>query len=226
MTSSYDDFPFGSPASLASELSSEIERAILQLVVDGFERWKAGGFERAGDYENHFTVRLVACMNEIRRERNLSLVPRYQFVEPTDEMLAGRADPDRAPCIDIVVSWGFFTDDAYLSIECKRIAPDHLARLYVVCGIDRFVRGYYGSKAQAGAMVGYVIRGTPSEVLDRVNASVEANPAMGPDHTLMSATAVGPLTAVFESNHERPNPFRRIRLTHLFFDVSMMGPAT
>lgn len=226
MTSAFDDFTFGSPASLASELSIEIERAILQLVVDGFERWKAGGFERAGDYENHFTVRLVACMNEIRRERNLSLVPRYQFVEPTDEMLAGRADPDRAPCIDIVVSWGSFTEDPYLSIECKRIAPDHLARLYVVRGIDRFVRGYYGSKARAGAMVGYVIRGTPSEVFNRVNASVEANPAMGPDHTLMPVTAIGPLNTVFESNHERSSPFRQIRLTHLFFDVSMRGPTS
>ena len=29
-------------------------------------------------------------------------------------------------------------------------------------------------------MVGYVIRGTPSEVLDRINAYVESNAAMGP----------------------------------------------
>ena len=226
MTSAYHDLPIGSPAALAGELSIEIERAILQLVVDGFERWQSGGFERAGNYENHLTVRLVACMNEIRRERNLSLVPRYQFVEPTDEMLAGRADPDRAPCIDIVVSWGFLTEDAYVSIECKRLAPDLLARLYVVRGIDRFVRGYYGSKARVGGMVGYVIRGTPGEVIQRVNAHVAANPTMGPTHTLMPAEAVGPLNTVFESNHERPSPFQRIRLTHLIFDVSMIGLET
>ena len=226
MTSEFHDLPLGSPASLAGELSFEIERAVLQLVVDGFERWQSGGFERVGDYENHFTIRLVACMDEIRRERNMALVPRYQFVEPTDAMLAGKADPDRAPCIDIVVSWGWLIEDAYFSIECKRLALNDLARLYVVCGIGRFVRAYYGSKVHAGAMVGYVIRGAPSEMLDRINGYVESNAAMGPTHQLTPAAAVTPLNTVYESNHARPLPLSPIRLTHLFFDMSMIGPAT
>ena len=219
MTSEFHDPAFGSPVPLAREISFEIERAVLQLVVDGFKRWQSGGFERVGDYENHFTVRLVACMKEIRRERNMALVPRYQHVEPTDEMLAGREDPDRAPCIDMVISWDLLTEDSYLSIECKRLAPDDLTRLYVVCGIDRFVRGYYGTKAQAGAMVGYIIRGTPGVVLDRINTHVKANPDMGPGHTLKPAAAIGPLNTVFGSNHTRPLPFQTIRLTHLFFDM-------
>ena len=226
MTSEFHDPAFGSPVLLAREISFEIERAVLQLVVDGFKRWQSGGFERVGDYENHFTVRLVACMKEIRRERNMALVPRYQHVEPTDEMLAGREDPDRAPCIDMVISWDLLTEDAYLSIECKRLAPDDLARLYVRYGIDRFVRGYYGAKAQAGAMVGYVIHGSPGAVLKRVNAHVETDPAMGPGHTLMPAAAIGSLSTVFESKHQRPLPFQTIRLSHLFFDLSGIGPAT
>ena len=64
--------------------------------------------------------------------------------------------PAHAPRIDMVIAWDLLTEDAYLSIECKRLAPDDLARLYVVKGIDKFVRGYYGAKAQAGAMVGYL----------------------------------------------------------------------
>ena len=172
MTPELQDSALGSPAPLARQVSSEIEGAVLQLVVDGFERWKIGGFKRVGDHEDHFTVRLVACMKEIRRERNISLMPLYQFVEPSDEMLEGHKDPANAPRIDMVVSWGLLTDDAYFTIECKRLAPDDLARLYVACGIDRFVRGYYGAKAQAGAMVGYVIRGTTGAALYRINAHV------------------------------------------------------
>ena len=225
MTSEFNDPALGSPAPLAREVSFDIERAVLQLVVDGFERWQSGGFQRFGDYENHFTVRLVECMKEIRRERNMSLVPRYQHVEPTDDMRAGWEDPARAPCIDMVISWDSLTEDAYLSIECKRLAPNDLARLYVACGIDRFVRGYYGVKAQAGAMVGYVIRGTPGAALKRINAHVARSPAMGPNHTLMSAGAIGSISTVFESNHPRPLPFQAIRLTHLFFDISGIGPA-
>ena len=226
MTPELQGSALGSPAPLARQVSSEIERAVLQLVVDGFERWKTGGFKRVGDQEDHFTVRLIACMKEIRRERNISLMPLYQYVEPSDEMLEGHKDPANAPRIDMVVSWGLLTDDAYFTIECKRLAPDDLARLYVVCGIDRFVRGYYGAKAQSGAMVGYVIRRTPSAALKRINSHVERTPYMGPNHTLMPTSAIGPLSAVFESNHRRLLPFQTIRLTHLFFDMSGIGSAT
>ena len=224
MTSESLDFALGSPTPLAREISPGIEKAVLQLVVDGFERWQVGGFQRVGDHEDHYTVRLVACMKEIGRERNMALVPRFRYVEPSDEMLEGHEDPAHAPCIDMVVSWDLLTEDAYLSIECKRLAPDNLARLYVVEGIDRFVRGYYGAKAQAGAMVGYVISGTPNAVLGRVNTQVTRAPSMGPRHALMSAHPIGWLGTVFASHHPRPSPFQPIRLTHLFFDMTGIGP--
>ena len=224
MTTELQDSAFGSPAPLAREISPEIEKAVLQLVVDGFERWSVGGFKRVGDHEDHYTVRLVACMKEIQRERNMALVPRYQHVEPSDEMSEGREDPAHAPRIDMVISWDPLTGDAYLSIECKRLAPDDLARLYVVEGIDRFVRAYYGAKAQAGAMVGYVISGTPNTVLKRVNAQVERASTMGPGQTLMPADSIGWLSTVFASNHPRPSPYQTVRLTHLFFDMNGIGP--
>ena len=220
------DSPFGSAAPLSREVAPEIEKAILQLVVDGFERWRIGGFRRVGDHEDHYTIRLVACMKEIRRERNMALVPRYQHVEPSDEMLQGQEDPAHAPRIDMVIQWDFLTDDAYLSIECKRIAADDLARLYVVEGIDRFVRGYYGAKAQTGAMVGYVISGTPNAALERVNTQVERAPAMGSEQKLMAADPIGWLSTVFASTHPRPLPFQTIRLTHLFFDMNEIEPPT
>ena len=226
MTPDLQDSAFGSPATFARQISPDIEKAVLQLVVDGFERWSADGFKRVGDHEDHYTVRLVACMKEIRRERNMALVPRYQHVEPSDAMLEGHEDPAHAPRIDMVVSWDLLSEDAYLSIESKRLAPDDLARLYVLCGIDRFVRGYYGAKAQSGAMVGYVVRGTPEEMFGRVNGQVERAQSMGPRHTLVPADPIGWLSTVFASNHPRSLPFQTIRLTHLFFDLSEIEPAT
>ena len=226
MNPDFRDSSFGSAAPLARKLSSDIEKAALRLVVDGFERWQMGGFKRVGDHEEDYTIRLVACMKEIRRERNMALVPRYQHVEPSNEMLEGHEDPTHAPHIDITISWDLLTDDAYLSIECKRLAPDDLARLYVVKGIDRFVQGYYGAKAQTGAMIGYVISGTPNVVRTRVNAQVERAQGMGPRHILISANPIGSLGTVFASNHPRSSPFKTIRLTHLFFDMNGIGPPT
>ena len=224
MASESQDFALGSPVPLAREITPEIEKAILQLVVDGFERWQEGGFNRVGDYEDHYTVRLVACMKEIRRERNMALVPVYQKVEPSDEMLEGREDPAHAPHIDMVVSWDVFAEDSYLSIECKRLAPDDLARLYVVCGIDRFVRGYYGAKSQTGAMVGYIINGTSDAVLGRVNGHISRSPSMGSAQVLTPVNPIGWLDTVFSSNHARPLLFDTIRLSHLFFEMSGIGP--
>lgn len=218
------DSPLGSPDPLAHEISPEIEQAILQLVVDGFERWRLGGFKRVGDHEDHYTVRLVACMREIRRERNMALVPRYQHTEPSDEMLQGQEDPAHAPRIDMVIAWDFVEDDAYLSIECKRLAPGTLARLYVVKGIDRFVRGYYGAKVGTGAMVGYVIRGTPDALLQQINTRVQEAPGMGTSHALVPADPIGWLDNVFASSHARSSPLQAIRLTHLFFDMRGIGP--
>ena len=127
MTRELHDPPFGSPAPLARAISADIERAMLQLVVDGFERWRLEGFTRIGDYEDHYTVRLVAYMKEIRRERNLAFLPMFRYVEASDEMFQGRADPAHAPCIDIVIASDILSDDPYLSIECKRLAADDLA---------------------------------------------------------------------------------------------------
>ena len=214
------DSALGSPVPLARALTADIEAAVLQLVVDGFERWRDGGFKRYGDYEDDFTIRLYECMKEIRRERNMALIPIYQYVEPSDGMLAGDENPARSPRIDMVVSWDSFIEDAYLSIECKRLAPGDLPRRYVVCGIDRFVRGYYGAKAQIGAMVGYVIRGTTCEAFTRVNEQVERANGMGSEHTLIPSDPIAWLDTVFSSNHRRSSPFPTIRLTHLFFDMN------
>ncbi|MYE32658.1 MAG: hypothetical protein F4X80_08435 [Chloroflexi bacterium] len=187
--------------------------------MDGFQRWQMGGFKRVGDHEDHYTVRLVECMREIRRERNIALVPRYQHTEPSDEMLQGQGDPAHAPRIDMVIAWDFVEDDAYLSIECKRLAPGTLARLYVVTGIDKFVRGYYGAKAGTGAMVGYVIDGTSDALLHGINAHVEKAPRMGSSHALVPADPIGWLNNVFSSNHARSASLQAIRITHLFFDM-------
>jgi hypothetical protein len=225
MTPEWQDSALGSAAPLAREIVSEIEKTMLQLIVDGFQRWQKGGFQRFGDHENDYTIRLVASMNEIRRERNLSFVTRYQHVEPSEAMLEGLEDPAHAPHIDVTVSWDFLTDDFYFSIECKRLAPDDLARLYVIEGMARFVRGYYGAKAHAGSMVGYIIRGTPSAVIERVNAHVQSALALGPGHTLVPADPVGWLKDVFASNHPRSSPLQTIRLTHLFFDLNGIASA-
>ena len=73
-------------------------------------------------------------------------------------------------------------------------------------------------------MVGYIISGTPGDVLARVNAHIEGTQTMGPGHTLKITDPIGWLNSVFASDHQRTSPFQPIRLTHLFFDMNGIGP--
>ena len=209
----------GLPTALAEQLADDLEKAALQLAVDGFERWRQGQFVRFGDYEDHFTIRLVECMDEIRRERNMALMPVFQYVDPSDAMRQGEIDPAHAPRIDIVVASGIFNQDVYFSIECKRLRADGLTRNYVSRGINRFVSGYYGARQGAGGMIGYVLSDSPVALVRSINAHIDRAQQMGPPHRLIPGDAIGWLHMVFVSNHERLSPLKPIRLTHLLFDM-------
>ena len=213
----------GSPSALAKHLAGDLERAALQLAVDGFDRWREGQFVRFGDEEDHFTIRLVECMDEIRRERNMALQPRFQYVDTSDPMRRGEQDPARAPRIDIVVASGVFDEDVYFSIECKRLRADHLTRYYVTRGLTRFVSGYYGARQNAGGMIGYVVSSSPEVLVERVNVQIDKSQQMGATHKLVLGDPIGWLHTVFVSNHERSYPLEPIRLTHLFFDLTSLN---
>ena len=209
----------GSPVHLAREISPEIEKNILRFVVDGFERWKEKGLDSFCKQEDPFTVRLVACMKELKRERDIPFVPEYQHVELLESMLEGEESPAYAGISDIEILWDLFVDDASYCIECKRVASGVLARLYVVEGINRFVQGRYASRLRASAMIGYVVQGAPGEVFVHVNHQIGNNQCMDSEHLLYEADPIKWLKTVYESNHPRPSQNSSIRLTHLFFDM-------
>ena len=218
-------FPLGSPGPFASETLTDVEKGILKLVVDGFERWATCGFNRNSDREDDYTIRLVDCMNEIRRERGIMFYPVFQHTVPSDAMWKGIENPSRAGRIDIgVLSWKKLAGEDLYSIECKHLAPKRLPRLYVTEGIDRFVQGKYGAKARVGAMIGYVAKGAIGDLVRCVNSQVEGVPSMGSDHVLVSANSIEWLSTVFTSKHRRSSSFPTIRLTHLFFDMSEVEP--
>src|SRR5438270_8104106 len=115
MTLDRSESTLGSSAPLAEEIAPDIEATILRLVVDGFQRWRDGGFRRYGEYEDDYTVRLVACMKEIERKQGSGISPQFQDVRPSDAMFAGLEDPAQAPHIDVTFSWDLLADEAYFS---------------------------------------------------------------------------------------------------------------
>ena len=212
----------GSLEFLIHEIRPDIEESIHHLVVDGFKLWEAGGFTRAGNLEKFFNIRMAKCMDDIRRKRDISLRILREYTTPTDEMFEGSDDPDRSPRIDIaILSWTHASDDAYLTIECKLLDLRRLPRRYVEKGIDRFVQGRYGVKTRIGAMIGYVLEGTPDEVVRIINSRIEN--ILDSGHKLIPIDPIGWLETVYSSKHHRTSAPTPIFLTHLLFGMSDIG---
>lgn len=210
----------GIPPEEASGISTDIEQAMLELVVDGFKEWEQSGFKRFGNREDDYTARLAKCMQDVNDNSSFRVQPEYP--DFTEEMREGDEDSRKAPHIDIVI-FPYTERDVFLSIECKRLAENDLTRLYVVEGIDRFVTGKYGRKSTVGAMVGYVIEGTPEEIVNRINIHIERHLRMGQGHRMGLASPIHWLQSVYKSNHVRSGQYPRICLTHLLLDLTHLN---
>ena len=212
--------PSGASAELARLLVPEFIERNLQLVVDGFEAWKQDGFPRYRDEEVPYTAVLIGRMRRVAQEQGLSFVPSPERVKYREDVLEGLADPAESPRIDIGIAWGAtIAEEVFLSIECKRLARGTLAKRYVDQGMLRFITGHYAPDAAAGGMVGYVVAGTPGQVRDDVNVWIGSDARLGPAHMLEESAAIGPLSTVYRSQHDRRPQFSPIQLTHLLFDM-------
>lgn len=222
-----DELPadvIGSPESLAQRLQPAFERTILELVVEGFEFWRANNFNRFADTEVAFTAVLIGRMREVQRVRNLPFMTFPEQFEYSPEMYAGTAAPNRAPRIDISVWWDRLDEDAYYTIECKRLTPGHLAKEYVNEGMIRFVSGKYAVATSAAAMIGYAIAHAPEDLLEPVNEHVRQHADLTDDDLLAPAAPIRALTTVYKSRHLRGTSRVEIHITHLFLDVRGRPP--
>jgi hypothetical protein len=209
---------------LAQRLTPELETGILNFVVLGFARWRDCGFHRFGDYENHFTAALLGCLREVSRQHNLPFRAQREFVIDTPEILAGDANPNAASRLDIAVWWDRLSDDAFYSIECKRLSSGNLCTEYVAEGIMRYATSRYASNKQAAGMAAYIVDGEASQLLGRVNEHIIANARLGASGQLADQGSVGELTTVYRSRHGRSGSLPDIELTHLWFDVRQRPP--
>lgn len=214
----------GAIDALAQRLGPDLEASILTFVVHGFERWKSFDYRRYGDHENDFTAALVGCLHEIRREQNLPYLTLREHVYDSPEILSGEADPMTAVRIDITVWWCTLSDDAFYSIECKRLAPGRLCSEYVANGIMRYATSRYARDKRAAGMAAYIIDDDAASLVSKVNEHVVSTVQLGTDSRLVDRGPLAGLATVYASQHKRGAELPDISLTHLWFDVRQRPP--
>lgn len=195
-------------------------RLIRKLMIESITSWASQNFDRYDEREVSFTVRLYACMREVKeahRGQMLMIHPDYDGPLPSAKMLQGLADVGETPRPDLTVKCG----EATIHIEAKRLMPNKgLPAKYVNEGMMRFVDGRYISSGSGfSLMLGYILNGEPADSYGAVNHVIETHDRLRPDEIAEEREVIDKLT-IYVSTHS----FGEI--SHYAVDVRLRQPST
>ena len=120
----------------------------------------------------------------------------------------------------------FGDEEAYLGVECKRVAhgDSSLNQRYVTQGVDRFVTGQYAAGHHWGVMLGYVLKLPSASLVDGIDDRIRKTygDAAKLDITEAHSQSLAMRTGILpqgSSGHV-------IRLVHAFVDMTTAAAAT
>jgi hypothetical protein len=204
---------------LQEQVAQDIDRRIWLLLEASIVLWRQVNWHSYNDEEDNCTAQLYRWCDVARRSDNrlTLLVPRFQWVDLTDTMLAGDESVSSAKRPDLRIEIGALGEIGR-SFECKRLAPTGgWPRKYVYEGLARFVLGSYGRGEPVGYMVGYVQAGTFDQLLAAINMQILGHPEMGdPDQlTMLQEDGMSSWSRSFHMRSPAP-----IQVDHLMVDVT------
>lgn len=212
--------PVGRPVAVGRrliDLKPELFTAILQTIDAGWEI----ALKRPEVKPDAGEVQMTECLRDAMREALISKkLPwrKTMIIAPGTESRSqpGMTVPDGRTDIPLFLTTVFAASgehDPHAIIECKRVAEGdaHLAREYVVEGIDRFRTGKYAANHARGFMVGYVVAGASNGVVDGINKYLAGRRRK---HESLESWTVAGVVSAWISHHDRPSSSTQIRLHH------------
>lgn len=206
-------------------------RLILEITLEAYDRMLDDKRINIDFEEDAITAILVDdYLNPLISRKNLAILAILQPPVYSEEMKSGRETTRKARKIDIkIVTFG--QHDIYFTWECKRICEnkfvqnsetsqtDYLTYRYSVDGIARFIDEDYSANLDDAGMIGYVINGKTTTIVNEINASMlrQKNRTWSTNDALKHSSALGSFEDIYESRHLRVKSKTYIRLHHLFF---------
>lgn len=204
------------PVDLAQKLGVGGIAEILAVLWQGYEDLKKAHIITDDMHENTITQEwfIRICERWYSKSRasriNLNLHPIQQYEDDT-LALSNRGSP---PTIDFCFrSWNI--DDGYFGAECKNLYDNDHAHVerYVNTGVKHYVSGRYGSKSSTSAMVGYVLSGEVSRIVEDLRKEISTT---SPRMDLCADLST--IDAQYKSCHTRTLDNILITIHHLLFD--------
>ncbi|WP_025038443.1 hypothetical protein [Bradyrhizobium sp. DOA9] len=178
--------PFEAPSSIGTpiNLAPEIAEAILKTIELG---WEVARKRREVNPRARETA-ITECLRDGMRVASEKLPWRRSLIvlPGTESRSASALEPDGRtdiPIMHLEIFLRHGLHDPHAIIECKRIAAEdaNLVREYVKEGVDRFCTGKYGGNHSKGFMAAYVLEGTQTEAVSKINDFLTKN-ARVPEH--------------------------------------------
>lgn len=178
----------------------------------------------AGMLEVPITILVKKAMRRAKQRlglTNIEIGGEFEVLDVDDPAAATKGR------IDITAKFRqhFGDEDAYLGVECKRVAPGDatLNRAYVADGVDRFATGQYGLGHPLGMMLGYVLK-LPHGTLP-VDIDVRIRKSYGELAKLADMECHTDALSMHEGDVPQGIDGHLIRLIHIFVDMSPAGAA-
>ncbi|MCK4132592.1 hypothetical protein QN078_08830 [Ralstonia nicotianae] len=212
------DAPIGRP-------SFEISEDEIATVVDLLCRSaaEAQALVTSGMLEVPITLHVRKVARRIKKQLGLTSLEIGGEFEVLD---LSTDDPEVLGRIDIILRFlhQFGDEDAYLAVECKRVAHGDAAlnRRYVTQGVDRFVTGQYAAGHHWGMMLGYVLKLPAASVVTNIDDRIRS--AYG-DEAKLTVLDAHPLSlAMHAGKLEQGSQGHVIRLLHIFVGMTTAAP--
>lgn len=203
------------PVDLAKKIGKNGVVEVLSVMWQGYDDLRAENVITSDMNENTITQEWYLRVNERWHRENrasritVRLSPTVQY---EDDTLA--KNQGQSPTIDFCFrAWS--KDEGYFGAECKNLYDHdnrHIKR-YVSTGVNNYTSGRYGSKSTVSSMIGYVLTGEISEIVDDLSKEI----ATTKPHTNLTKT-LGTRDAQYKTTHIRTLDGELIILYHLLFD--------
>lgn len=206
---------------IIERFKSKFESSCISLLLEGYEALKNSNRNINEETENNITAQLLGCMKSNPKRYDLQIsVDREHYLD-SEEIYAGLKDADKSLRIDIKYSTWNSNKEYIYHVEAKNLAENNwkkksvktpvdaekLQKRYIDTGINNFVSGKYSN----GCLVGYILEGTTSNIVIKLNLLLKKEKREKEKLTISSAYGPGDFHYVSYYNSKIP-----ILLKHFF----------
>lgn len=211
----------GRASDVLANVDSDFEQACLFIVTKAFKKMKQERHYALTWKETRISAHLIGYMRKIRDYVDIRLRIDPECHLYRKEILEGKEDPDTAPRIDIKISGNWVQEDVYYGIEGKIVVEQDwktrnnykLRSRYIETGIDNFVTGRYSPGMLRGCVLGYIVQGTASEIVLKINKLLAHR---GREKELLkNRHCINDCPDCYQSKHMRYTDKKSIKLYHV-----------